>query len=141
MAHLISALRGVRREQRKSTGKKVILMLRLFRSVLYWKLSRRCVKMNDKLGLAIVGGVSLVAVMVELALFGAFTISTLWGWFIVPLGVKSIGLAHAYGIGVLVTIFQGARGLSNTNTTNTLVTGIILNIIALLFGGIAVQFM
>lgn len=97
--------------------------------------------MNDKLGLAIVGGVSLVAVMVVLALFGAFTISTLWGWFIVPLGVKSIGLAHAYGIGVLVTIFQGARGLSNTNTTNTLVTGIILNIIALLFGGIAVQFM
>ena len=47
----------------------------------------------DKVGVALVAGIGMVAVMIVLALFGAFTISTLWAWFVVPLGVKSIGMA------------------------------------------------
>ena len=96
----------------------------------------------DKLGIAIFGGLALVGVMILLALFGAFTISTLWGWFVVPFGVQTISLAHAYGLSVLASVFVSTRGLSNnTKAADTLLTGVMLNVFALLFGFIAVQFM
>lgn len=95
----------------------------------------------DKVGIALVAGIGMVAVMVVLALFGAFTISTLWAWFVVPLGVKSIGMAHAYGLGTVVSVFMGTRGLGDSDTSTILVQGVLLNIIALIFGGIAVNFM
>ena len=95
----------------------------------------------DKVGVALVAGIGMVAVMIVLALFGAFTISTLWAWFVVPLGVKSIGMAHAYGLSVIVSVFMGTRGLGNSDTSTILVQGVVLNIIALIFGGIAVNFM
>lgn len=46
----------------------------------------------------VIGYVTLVAIMVIL---GSFTVQTLWGWFIVPLGAKAIGMAHAYGLMVI----------------------------------------
>lgn len=95
----------------------------------------------DKIGVAMVAGLGIVAVMIVLALFGAFTISTLWGWFVVPLGVKSVTMAHAYGLSTMVTVFMGMRGLQGSNSGEVLAGGIILNILALIFGGIAVQFM
>ena len=95
----------------------------------------------DKVGVALVASLGLVVVMVVLALFGAFTISTLWAWFVVPLGVKSIGLAHAYGLSVIVSVFMGSRGLGGSDSTTVLIQGVMINIIALIFGGIAVNFM
>ena len=95
----------------------------------------------DKLGIAMVGGLALVGVMILLALFGAFTISTLWLWFITPFGVQSISLAHAYGLSVLASVFMSTRGLGGAKAADTLVTGVMLNVIALIFGFIAVQFM
>ena len=94
----------------------------------------------DKVGVALVAGIGLVAVMIVLALFGAFTISTLWAWFVVPLGVKSIGMAHAYGLSVIVSVFMGSRGLGG-ETSAVLIQGVLINIFALIFGGIAVNFM
>lgn len=94
----------------------------------------------DKVGVALVAGIGMVAVMVVLALFGAFTISTLWAWFVVPLGVKSIGMAHAYGLSVIVSVFMGSRGLGG-ETSAVLIQGVLINIFALIFGGIAVNFM
>jgi len=35
-----------------------------------------------------------------------FTLSSFWGWFVVPLGVHSIGMAHAFGLSLIVTYFQ-----------------------------------
>lgn len=35
-----------------------------------------------------------------------FMISTLWGWFVVPLGVVEIGMAQAFGISLMITYFQ-----------------------------------
>lgn len=34
---------------------------------------------------------------------GAFVLVQLWAWFMLPLGVPAIGVAHAYGIGVIAT--------------------------------------
>lgn len=95
----------------------------------------------DKLGVAMIAGLALVGVMILLALFGAFTISTLWGWFIVPFGVQSISLAHAYGLSVLASVFMSTRGLVEQKAAVTLLQGVMLNVFALLFGFIAVQFM
>ena len=95
----------------------------------------------SKFGIAIVGGLALVGVMILLALFGAFTIATLWGWFVTPFGVQAISLAHAYGLSVLASVFMSTRGLGGTKAADTLVTGVMLNIIALIFGFITVQFM
>lgn len=95
----------------------------------------------DKLGVAMVAGLALVGVMILLALFGAFTISTLWSWFVVPFGVQAISLAHAYGLSVLASVFMSTRGLVEQKTAVTLTQGVMLNIFALLFGFIAVQFM
>lgn len=95
----------------------------------------------DKVGVALVAGLGMVAVMIVLALFGAFTISTLWAWFVVPLGVKSIGMAHAYGLSMIVSVFMGTRGLGNAKATTLLTQGVVLYILALIFGGIAVNFM
>lgn len=74
-------------------------------------------------------------------LLTAFTVSTLWGWFVVPLGVKSIGLAHAYGLSLVVTCFMSVRGIPNdTKRGEVLGMGVVLNLLCLLFGYIAVQF-
>lgn len=96
----------------------------------------------DKLVVGLIAGVGMVAVIVVLALFGAFTISTLWGWFMLPLGVKSIGMAQAYGLSLMVSVFMGNRGLSGESESKTVILqGVMINIIALIFGGIAVNFM
>ena len=86
--------------------------------------------------------VLVIVSMVCLALFSAFTISTLWAWFVVPLGVMKIGFAHAYGLGLLVSVFMGTRGVSvDGGNQQAIWVGIVLNILALILGGIAVQFM
>lgn len=43
-----------------------------------------------------------------------FTISTLWGWFIVPLGAPVIGWAQAYGI-ALIAAWLTVRSAPNFN--------------------------
>lgn len=35
-----------------------------------------------------------------------FTLSYLWLWFVVPLGVPAIGWAHAFGLSLIVVFFQ-----------------------------------
>lgn len=96
----------------------------------------------DKVGVAILAGLGIVGVMIILALFSAFTVSTLWGWFIVPFGAQSINMAHAYGLALFASLLQGTRGINNGVDSGTvLIQGVILNIITLIFGGIAVQFM
>jgi len=42
--------------------------------------------------------------------FQAYVTSTIWGWFMVPLGVPAIGLWHAAGLGILVHVIRGKGG-------------------------------
>lgn len=83
--------------------------------------------------------VSFVTVLIT-----AFTVSTMWGWFIVPLGVKAIGFAHAYGLSLLVTFFTIRPSTNQDEDYNWIMT-IALRILScisvLLFGFIAVGFM
>lgn len=43
-----------------------------------------------------------VGITVLASLFNGWALSVLWGWFLVPLGLPQIGMAHAIGIGLLV---------------------------------------
>lgn len=90
------------------------------------------------LGLGFLGFVGILASVA----ISAFTIQTMWLWFIVPLGLQAIGMAHAYGLSLMCSVFLGIRGLPDSNKAmENLVAAILLNAIALLFGFITVQFM
>jgi len=56
----------------------------------------------DELKKAAGGLVFKVLESFAFAVLAAFTISLLWGWFAVPLGLPVIGMAHAFGLSMLV---------------------------------------
>ena len=54
------------------------------------------------IGLIVIG---IVGVVMLLAIWRGFVLSYLWQWFLVPLGVSEISIAHAIGLSVLVGMF------------------------------------
>lgn len=62
------------------------------------------------------GGIaSFLLVLVWGGFWAGLTLSTLWGWFIVPVfGLPTVTLLQAYGIAM---VFRAARGI-DTNKTN-----------------------
>lgn len=38
--------------------------------------------------------------------FGAFVLTRLWAWFVVPLGVPAIGMAHAMGLVLMLALMM-----------------------------------
>lgn len=51
----------------------------------------------------------IVALGIPLVLWNAFVLSALWGWFVVPLGVPGINMAHAMGLSLIVGALKGIR--------------------------------
>lgn len=91
----------------------------------------------------------VLGVIVGLALLGiwwGYAIHVLWAWFVVPLGIVPIKLAHAYGLSVLFGLFLNTRGLdvgkknSSDDWATSVTISILMPAIALLFGWIAVGF-
>lgn len=54
--------------------------------------------------------------VVPAILLRGWATQTLWGWFVVPLGVMSIGLMHAYGL-VLVAMLLTATSMVDHEKT------------------------
>lgn len=95
--------------------------------------------------LGLIGVLGFVAFLALLALLNGWAIATLWGWFVVPLGMKVISFAHAYGLSLLISVTMSTRGIQNNGDSKaTIAKGIMLPIMlpimAVLFGWIAVQF-
>jgi hypothetical protein len=59
-------------------------------------------KGQDKSKMSPAQGLTIFALFVPTLLIRGFVFSVLWGWFVVPLGVVAIGVAHAIG---LTTVF------------------------------------
>lgn len=59
---------------------------------------------------AVVGGFFAIVLRLFWAAFcGSFALSTLWGWFVVPLfGLPALSMAYAYGIAL---VFRSAAGM------------------------------
>lgn len=77
-----------------------------------------------------------------------FTISTLWGWFIVPLGAPVIGWAQAYGLALILAYFKARQstnfveGILEKLTFGQKVGKTVgVNLGALLIGWVATLFM
>jgi len=90
----------------------------------------------------------IIGALVGLFLFciyNAWVLTILWGWFIVPLGVKALGVAHAYGFTVVTGLILGNRGVKENKDkgdwVSSVATWLLLPAVALLFGWIAVGFM
>jgi hypothetical protein len=61
-----------------------------------------------------------LAVIVLIALFPiiilrGFVLSRLWAWFLIPLGLPSIGVAHAIGIALIFSAFFSKSSTTNKN--------------------------
>ena len=83
----------------------------------------------------------VVLVVLEVLLTG-FAFSVLWGWFVVPLGVAALGVAHAIGLGMVVRFLTHQDTASNEGDFSTKITAAFLRpILALVFGYIVLQFM
>lgn len=64
--------------------------------------------------------------------WGGFVASTLWGWFAVPLGAPGINIWHAAGLGALLSVFLGSRGIpvvEKSDAGATVLLGIIYSVL------------
>ncbi|MNQ61249.1 hypothetical protein D3C85_755610 [compost metagenome] len=78
-----------------------------------------------------------------IALYHAFVLSTLWAWFVVPLGAIKISLAHAYGLSLIPAVLLGSRGIHAPaeQKKQNIATALLIPAFALFFGWIALGFM
>jgi mannose/fructose/N-acetylgalactosamine-specific phosphotransferase system component IIC len=79
-------------------------------------------------------------------LLNAFVLTQLWHWFVVPFGIMTLSMAHAYGIAILIRLFTYHHNYAKEKTGNdALVDSIIAMFMAPLFawgfGAIAHSFM
>ena len=51
-----------------------------------------------------------LALAVACALWGGFAAATLWGWFVVPLGVPEVSVLHAMGLTLALRALAGFSG-------------------------------
>lgn len=90
----------------------------------------------------VLGAITAIALF---AIYNAWVLSILWGWFIVPLGVKSLSIAHAYGFTLVTGLVLSNRGVKeNKNQEDwavSVTTWLLIPLAALFFGWIAVGFM
>lgn len=62
--------------------------------------------------------------------FRAFVLAKLWGYFLVPLGLMTLGVWHAWGIFLLVSMFTYKHNISRekNNFMEALISPIILTL-------------
>ena len=75
-----------------------------------------------------------------------YTGMRLWNWFMVPLGVVSIGALHSFGLAILVKFFTFASAYvnwseNNAYATQRMVVEFLVPLFSLLFGYIIHYFM
>lgn len=92
-------------------------------------------------------GVGAVLLFVVAILSLSFALSGLWALFVVPLGLPAIGMAHAYGLSLLISMFRlnpkkdGEHGLTYQGFVEKIILICIISFIALGFGHLAAIFM
>lgn len=55
---------------------------------------------------AVVATLGFMVAVLLIAIYYAFAVQLLWGWFVSPLGFKDVSLAHAYGLVLFVNLFK-----------------------------------
>ena len=88
----------------------------------------------DKLGKFVLGLITSAVV--------SFVIMKMWGWFIVPLGILSIGFFHAWGLKLIASAFtmdvpKNEDEFGEYNAVYMNVMAIFMSVILLGFGWVA----
>lgn len=82
----------------------------------------------------------IVLALVPASILWALTVATLYGWFLAPIGAPDLGVAHLYGISVLVQ-FVTVGHTPDTDAEEVVVQSVIRCLVALAVGWVALQFM
>ena len=92
--------------------------------------------------------IAFLVLWVPLILLNGFVLTKLWTWFMVPLGLGPIGIAHGLGLGVIATYFKGPDfqnndwdGLSSAKVIGRVLSVSLRPLFLLLFGWVFLQFM
>ena len=86
-------------------------------------------------GVSIFTTIGVLALIPVLATFSGCILKTLWGWFIVPLGVMPLSLPQAIGIGILVSLFK--TNVTEEKLTKQIIANLTYLTVALLYGYVA----
>ena len=62
-------------------------------------------------------GLVAIALATACALWGGFAAATLWGWFVVPLGVPDVSVLHAMGLTLALRALAGFSGKPQPDKT------------------------
>jgi hypothetical protein len=87
------------------------------------------------------GFFAVVLLCVPLLLFYAYTFKMLWTWFALPLGAPSIGLAHSYGLMMLIGFTRSNLPENNDDSSKMLLRVTIRPFVALALGWVMHQWM
>jgi hypothetical protein len=91
--------------------------------------------------------VLILIVLIPGILWRAYVLSTLWGWFLVPLGVMDIEMAQAYGIALLVAMltYEHTRSADSDDKLETTIRAIFVTffypLVILILGSVAHAYM
>ena len=91
--------------------------------------------------------IGLIAVIPLAIITKGIALQVLWGWFVVPLGIPDIGMAHALGIAGLVALAthqhgpEDNEGTSGERALRSFAFAFARPLVALLFGWIFQAFM
>jgi putative Mn2+ efflux pump MntP len=95
---------------------------------------------------ALIAGIVLL--LFVLSIVRGLVFAQLWAWFVMPFGAPAIGIAHAIGLAVLVTMLTGQRAKTDDDGEKslsefgkTLAYGIGVPLCALGIGYVAHNFM
>ena len=69
-----------------------------------------------------------MVLITPLAVLRGWVLSILWGWFLVPVGVRPIGIAHAIGVSILISMLTHQHQ-STKATTETMIKGVLIGLI------------
>jgi len=81
-------------------------------------------------------GVGWLALFIPTIIFSGFVTAELWGWFVVPLGVPAIGIAHALGLRLVVHVATFTYAEDKRGQGERLANAIVLPLFAWAFGAI-----
>lgn len=83
-----------------------------------------------------------IALAIPITVWWAFVAATVWGWFIVPLGVPPIGKAHAWGLSIFAEMFLfSLKRNSADSPIQAVLQGAFVGLVCLSFGWIAHELM
>jgi len=86
-------------------------------------------------------------VSIPVAIFGGIVVFCLWGWFVVPLHVPAIGIAHAIGLSITAKVMAGTLKVDLENDddlSDTLVKyglSVLIGVLLLVMGYVIHLFM